>query len=219
MEDNFSNYFSETGKVAKEYLETRLAIIKLQAAGKLSKAMGLFFSLVMAFLLFFFVVVFLGMVLGFWIGEKTGSMTLGFSCAAGLFVLLFVVLLIGRKSLIQRPLANLLAAELVESGFDINRLFIWPAGNSRRNFSRDVQSVEWHHLEHAHQSLLCIKTSREGLYDMLPEGLFHQPVPYSSTRSTEEIIDQIRRYKEEEQQARRFFPAAGSGDQPVPGAH
>ncbi|RPE05758.1 hypothetical protein EGT74_25685 [Chitinophaga lutea] len=101
--------------------------------------------------------------------------------------------------------AAVLAAELVESGFDINNLFIWPAGNSRRNFSRDVQSVEWHHLEHAHKSLLCIKTSREGLYDMLPEGLFHQPVPYSSTRSTEEIIDQIKRYKEEEKQARRFF--------------
>ncbi len=30
MEDNFSNYFSETGKVAREYVETRLDLIKLR---------------------------------------------------------------------------------------------------------------------------------------------------------------------------------------------
>ncbi|KAA2245034.1 hypothetical protein F0L74_03480 [Chitinophaga agrisoli] len=113
MEENFSNYFNQTGKVAKEYLETRLDLIKLQAAGKLSKALGLFFSLTMAFLLFFFVIVFLGMVVGFWIGELTGSYTIGFSCAAGLFVLLLIIMLIFRKALIQRPLSNMLVQELL----------------------------------------------------------------------------------------------------------
>ena len=114
MEDNFSNYFNQTGKVAKEYLETRLDLIKLQAAGKLSKALGLFFSLILAFLLFFFVIVFLGMVLGFWIGEMTNSFTLGFSCSAGLFVFLLLVIMWFRVPLIQRPLSNLLVKELVE---------------------------------------------------------------------------------------------------------
>lgn len=101
--------------------------------------------------------------------------------------------------------AAVLAAELVEAGFDLDLLFIWPAGSSRRNFSKDVQAVEWHTPANGLRSMLCIKSSREGLYDMLPEGLFHQPVPYSSTRTTEEIIDQIKRYKEEEKQARKFF--------------
>ncbi|SKA16469.1 hypothetical protein SAMN04488128_1021249 [Chitinophaga eiseniae] len=114
MEENFGNYFNQTGKVAREYLETRLDLLKLQAAGKLSKALGLFFSLTMAFLLFFFVIVFLGMVVGFWIGEMTGSFTIGFACAAGLFVLLFVVILLFRRQLIQRPLTRLLLTELVE---------------------------------------------------------------------------------------------------------
>jgi hypothetical protein len=118
MEENFSNYFNQTGKVAREYLETRVDLIKLQAAGKLSKALGLFFSIMMAFLLFFFVVVFLGMVVGFWIGEMTGSYTIGFSCAAGLFIILLAVLLVFRKSLIQRPLANMLVAEMLEGMVD-----------------------------------------------------------------------------------------------------
>jgi hypothetical protein len=118
MEENFGNYFNQTGKMARKYLETRLDLIKLQAAGKLSKALGLFFSIMMAFLLFFFVVVFLGMVVGFWIGEMTGSYTIGFSCAAGFFILLLAILLIFRKSLIQRPLANMLVAEMVEGMMD-----------------------------------------------------------------------------------------------------
>lgn len=119
MEDNFSNYFNQTGKVAKEYLETRLDLIKLQAAGKLSKALGLFFSLILAFLLFFFVIVFLGMVLGFWIGEMTNSFTLGFSCSAALFIVLLGILLIFRKPLIQIPLSNMLVRELM-SEMDID---------------------------------------------------------------------------------------------------
>jgi hypothetical protein len=113
MEDNFSNYFNQTGKVAKEYLETRLDLIKLQAAGKLSKALGLFFSMILAFLLFFFVIVFLGMVLGFWIGEMTNSFTIGFSCSAGLFIVLLGILLLFRKPLIQGPLSNMLIRELI----------------------------------------------------------------------------------------------------------
>lgn len=113
MEDNFSNYFNQTGKVAKDYLETRLDLIKLQAAGKLSKALGLFFSLILAFLLFFFVIVFLGMVVGFWIGEMTHSNTIGFSCSAGLFVFLLAIILVFRKPLIQTPLSNLLITELL----------------------------------------------------------------------------------------------------------
>lgn len=113
MEDNFSNYFNQTGKVAKEYLETRLDLIKLQAAGKLSRALALFFSLILAFLLFFFVIVFLGMVLGFWIGEMTNSYTIGFSCSAGLFVFLLLVIMWFREPLIQRPLSNMLIKEMV----------------------------------------------------------------------------------------------------------
>lgn len=101
--------------------------------------------------------------------------------------------------------AAVLAAELVEAGFDINRLFIWPSGSARRNFSKDVLNVEWYAPDGGYKNYLCIKSSREGLYDMLPEGLFHASVPYSSTRTTEELIDQIKLHKEQEKQARKFF--------------
>ncbi|MBV7528727.1 hypothetical protein [Chitinophaga sp. sic0106] len=114
MEENFSDYFKQTGRVAKDYLETRLDLLKLQAAGKLSKALGLFFSVLMAFLLFFFVIVFLGMLVAFWIGEKTGSFTIGFTCASGIFILLFIAIIVFRKQLIERPLSKLLINVLID---------------------------------------------------------------------------------------------------------
>lgn len=99
-----------------------------------------------------------------------------------------------------------LAAELIEAGVvDINDLFIWPMGGGQRNFSKDVLSIDWYAPVSGYKDFVCIKSSREGLYDMLPEGLFHKSVPYASTRSTEEIIDQIRIHKEQEKSARLFF--------------
>ncbi|NIG57608.1 type VI secretion system baseplate subunit TssG [Chitinophaga sp. Cy-1792] len=101
--------------------------------------------------------------------------------------------------------AAVLAAELVEAGFDFNRLFIWPSGSNRRNFAKDVLSVEWYAPDGGYKDYLCIKSSREGMYDMLPEGVFHTAAPYSSTKTTEELIDQIKLHKEQEKNARKFF--------------
>ncbi|PUZ25390.1 hypothetical protein DCC81_13930 [Chitinophaga parva] len=99
-----------------------------------------------------------------------------------------------------------LAAELIEAGaVDLNDLFIWPVGGGQRNFSKDILSIDWYAPVSGYKDFVCIKSSREGLYDMLPEGLFHPSVPYASTRSTEEIIDQIRIHKEQEKSARLFF--------------
>lgn len=112
MEDNFQDYLTETKRLLKDYLEARLELTRLQAAEKLSKALGLFFTLILAFLLFFFVIVFLGMVLAHWISELSGSMTIGFSVTTLVFVVLLVIVLLFRKKIIEKPLANLLLREL-----------------------------------------------------------------------------------------------------------
>ncbi|NIG52374.1 hypothetical protein [Chitinophaga sp. Cy-1792] len=141
MEENFSDYFKQTGKVAKDYLETRLDILKLQAAGKLSKALGLFFSVLMAFLLFFFVIVFLGMLVAFWIGEKTGSFTIGFTCASGLFILLFVAIILFRKQLIERPLSKLLITVLIDELEDREEEEVPMGKRAEKKAADEAQSI------------------------------------------------------------------------------
>lgn len=101
--------------------------------------------------------------------------------------------------------AAVLAAELIENGTPPEQLFIWPTGGGLRNFSKDVIAIERFIPEQGFADLLCIKSSREGLYDMLPEGLFHQGTAYSATTNTDEIVDQIKRHRQEEKETRLFF--------------
>lgn len=97
---------SQTGDITKRYVDTRLHLFQLQAAGQLAKATGIFSALLLAILLFFVAIIFMGMALGFWIEVYTGSFALGFACSAGIFVLLLVILIIFRKRLLQRPMLH-----------------------------------------------------------------------------------------------------------------
>lgn len=101
--------------------------------------------------------------------------------------------------------ASVLAAAFIENGRSPFDLVIWPAGGGIRNFSKEVIGLEKWQPSDGTPEYLCIRTSREGIYDMLPEGLFHQPDPYSAATSTDSIIDSIRRHKQEEREARLFF--------------
>lgn len=101
--------------------------------------------------------------------------------------------------------ASVLAAALIENGLSPFDLVIWPVGGGIRNFSKEVIGVEKWQPSDGTPEYVCIRTSREGIYDMLPEGLFHRPDPYSSTTTTDSIVDSIRRHKEEEKEARLFF--------------
>ncbi|MHB1922225.1 MAG: hypothetical protein ACYCOO_08305 [Chitinophagaceae bacterium] len=114
MENDFSSFFSATKKVINDYLETRLDLFKFQASGRLSKALGVFFTLIMASFLFFFIIIFLGMVLGFWMGGITGSNAIGFLISTLFFAILLTVAMIFRKRLIEKPISNIILTVLSE---------------------------------------------------------------------------------------------------------
>ncbi|TDW96798.1 type VI secretion system baseplate subunit TssG [Dinghuibacter silviterrae] len=97
--------------------------------------------------------------------------------------------------------AVVIAAALIENGVSPTDIVIRPAGGGIRNYSKDVISVK----PAPEGDYVIIQTSREGLYDMLPEGLFHRPDPYSSVTGTDSILDAIKRRKQEEKEARQFF--------------
>ena len=52
---------------------------------------------------------------------------------------------------------------------------------------------------------LQIDITREGLYDSLPEGLFHQPKSRNPNRNTQEMVDEVKRRRTEEMDARKLF--------------
>src|SRR5687768_7995784 len=101
--------------------------------------------------------------------------------------------------------AEVIAAEMVEAGLDAERILILMLGPLKRPFSKDVQSVTEELSEYDHKEYSLVKTPKEGVYDMLPEGLFHHPATHNSGKSEKEIIKMMKQRAVEEQQARKFF--------------
>ena len=50
-----------------------------------------------------------------------------------------------------------------------------------------------------------LETYREGLYEMLPENLFHEPTLGTPQSPEVEVVARIRQHRTEEAQARSFF--------------
>lgn len=99
--------------------------------------------------------------------------------------------------------AEALIAFWLENGVvNLDKLTIQPEGTFRRPYSKDVLKVE--QPEAAGNGDLKVYISREGLYDMLPEGLFHQ-AEQKTQKSTEDAVAESERYRKEEKAARQLF--------------
>lgn len=98
------------------------------------------------------------------------------------------------------------AAELLDKGiFSSDQLAVLPLGDRKRSFSKDIAGSRSFYSEQRLQEQHIFEQFREGLYDMLPEGLFHAPPSGSAAMSEEEMVEDVQLRRAEEKQARRFF--------------
>jgi hypothetical protein len=100
--------------------------------------------------------------------------------------------------------AETVAAEIAEQGTDPDQILIQMLGSLKRTFSNDVKIVETETFEDRKDHTV-VKAAREGIYDMLPQGLFHHPTAHKSARSEKEIIVAMKKRRAEEMTARKFF--------------
>lgn len=56
-----------------------------------------------------------------------------------------------------------------------------------------------------HNEFVELHLSRNGLYDLLPEGLFHQPPTPKNSRSVQNMSEEYRENRQKEAETRRFF--------------
>lgn len=97
-------------------------------------------------------------------------------------------------------------AELIENGdFEPDQIAIVPIGGRQSAFAKDIARHSFYYSESKRKECLSIEVNREGLYDMLPEGLFHLPPTGTSAYSEEEMIADVRLRRTEEKDARKFF--------------
>jgi type VI secretion system protein ImpH len=101
--------------------------------------------------------------------------------------------------------AEVIAAEMVENGVPAERIIIAMLGAMKRTYRKDVEEIVEDISDFDHKEYFLVKTAKEGLYDMLPEGIFHSPTSHKSARTEREIIDSIKQRRVEEKNARLFF--------------
>jgi len=100
--------------------------------------------------------------------------------------------------------AEVVARELIESKqTDVNNVLIVPEGAFKRSSSKDVCSLTADSDDD--KAILKIHATREGISDMLPPGIIHQPTINRQERSTEVMLEDIDIYESEFSNARTFF--------------
>ena len=101
--------------------------------------------------------------------------------------------------------AEVVLADMLDDGISLDDLILNPVGAFKRAFGRDISQTEWVEAQHKSQRWLQIDLNRNGLYDLLPEGIFHQPTANDTSVSKENILREIDVQRQREQTARRFF--------------
>lgn len=84
------------------------------------------------------------------------------------------------------------------------QIVIKPLSLFKRRFAKDIhqaKSIE----SNREQEELYIEITRDGIYDILPEGFFHQPKDRKHYKSLSDMIFDVKRHRQEEQKARQFF--------------
>jgi len=104
--DNLGSFISENKAVLKEYLDTRMEIYRLQSLRIFSKSAGYFAWIMVSALLAFLILIFGGLMLGYWFSSMLGSFVKGFGLLTLLLVVLFILLALFRKSLFVDPVVQ-----------------------------------------------------------------------------------------------------------------
>ncbi len=100
--------------------------------------------------------------------------------------------------------AEAVAVNLLKYHRAVSNIFIDRIGINDRAYLKDIKSISSNYLGFD-EEVFTIETYREGIYDYLPEGIFHPPSLGASRKNVETVVREIRKQKRVEEDARKFF--------------
>lgn len=92
----------------RRLVEKEWELVKLKSVLTLARLIANAYAFIFLAIFINITLVLVGLFIGFWLTELTGSFMEGFGLSAALFVLLSILLLVFRKALLVRPFANAL---------------------------------------------------------------------------------------------------------------
>ncbi|MEE6128399.1 type VI secretion system baseplate subunit TssG [Chryseobacterium arthrosphaerae] len=100
--------------------------------------------------------------------------------------------------------AEAVAVNLLKYHRTVSNIFIDRVGVNDRAYLKDIKSISSSYLGFD-EEVFTIESYREGIYDYLPEGLFHPPSLGASRKNVDTVVREIRKQKKVEEDARKFF--------------
>ncbi|MFP3831490.1 type VI secretion system baseplate subunit TssG [Chryseobacterium sp. SIMBA_028] len=100
--------------------------------------------------------------------------------------------------------AEAVAVNLLKYQRTVSNIFIERVGVNDRAYLKDIKSISSSYLGFD-EEVFTIESYREGIYDYLPEGLFHPPSLGASRKNVDTVVREIRKQKRVEDDARKFF--------------
>jgi hypothetical protein len=100
--------------------------------------------------------------------------------------------------------AEIVALNLMKYYADVDQVFLKRLGSNNRPFNKDIENIS-SQVHELGELIVSISSFREGMYDYLPEGIFHPPSLGSYKSRIDNVIVQIQKQKAIETSARNFF--------------
>jgi len=97
---------------------------------------------------------------------------------------------------------EILASALLNNGIYESQLVFQAMGGSKRSYRKDISTFN---IIENKEELLFMYANRDGIYDGLPEFIFHSHINNYNTINTLDVIEAMHRFRQEEKHARLFF--------------
>jgi type VI secretion system protein ImpH len=100
---------------------------------------------------------------------------------------------------------EVILADLISENLNMDDVAIESESLFKRNYHHDVENTSIVEYGAGKKKKLRFALNREGIYDQLPEDLFHQISDTKTVTDTEEFIQEIREHSDLEKSSRIFF--------------
>ncbi len=112
--DNLSSFFHRNKVIIQDYFNTQVELFRLRGIRILSKSVGTLVFIMVALFFGFLILMFGGLVLGFWLSTKTNSYVSGFGYATLIIIgILFIIYLL-RNVLFINPILKIVLDRVQE---------------------------------------------------------------------------------------------------------
>ena len=108
------SFFKEIKQLIIDYIEGRIQLYKISAFEKIAKITAVIFSSLIIAMLGFFLLFFLSISGGFYFADLLHSNTLGFLIIFGIYLILFVIIILFRKKLLEKYIVDKVVEKLCE---------------------------------------------------------------------------------------------------------